>query len=85
MGESSTLWDDYEAIIAEFENRKLNAISNHSIAAKKRVNGLTDGWYEFLNELAQAKKMWNSQFDGDIKIKYDEIVASITNALENRK
>lgn len=43
-------WIRYDSLVKNLKKENQFELANKLVDAKKRVNGLTDGWFEFKNE-----------------------------------
>ena len=56
-------WIRYDSLVKNLNKENQFELANKLVDAKKRVNGLTDGWFEFKNEfeviIKQNKSLLN--------------------------
>ena len=56
-------WIKYDSLVKNLKKEHQFELANKLVDAKKRVNGLTDGWFEFKNEfeviIKQNKSLLN--------------------------
>ena len=56
-------WIRYDSLVKNLKKENQFELANKLVDAKKRVNGLTDGWFEFKNEfeviIKQNKSLLN--------------------------
>ena len=49
-------WKKYDSLVKNLKKEHQFELANKLVDAKKNVNGLTDGWFEFKNEFEVAIK-----------------------------
>ena len=53
-------WIKYDSLVKNLKKEHQFELANKLVDAKKNVNGLTDGWFEFKNEFEVAIKQYKS-------------------------
>ncbi|MBC5773883.1 hypothetical protein H8S95_07395 [Pontibacter sp. KCTC 32443] len=77
-------WDTFQEFIKKLETQKHFELVEELEDAQKYVNGLTDGWYEFLNKLKVIYDQSSHVLAKDDSDKLKYLVESIDSMLNNR-
>jgi len=81
-------WDDYWKIFDELCNslKKQNKtkIIEELFFARLHVNGLTDGWYDFLNQLKKVYEKYASNLSSEDVKRCQILIDNLTLSLKRR-
>jgi hypothetical protein len=80
-------WEDYWIVFNRLCS-SLNADNNQLVVAdikeaQKHVNGLTDGWHEFLEEFKKVKKVHHQSFSPEQNNLAATLIQKLENSLSN--
>ncbi|SFQ45050.1 hypothetical protein [Parafilimonas terrae] len=81
-------WEDYWTMFNQLCS-SLNSDSKQAVVAdlkkaQKHVNGLTDGWYKFLNEFKKAKEIHYKSFSSKQNDLADILIHTLESSLNSR-
>lgn len=77
----SDYWEGYESFNSLFKESERTEVSSQLEAARNLVNGMTDGWYEFLTELKAIQKSYSSHMSLEEKEKLTVMIKDLENHL----
>jgi hypothetical protein len=75
-------WKKYDLLCSELEDEGKQNIVKELQNAQLYVNGLTDGWYDFLN--AFEKTIRNEKLQGQTQILAETLIETLKFRLDNR-
>lgn len=75
-------WEKYDLLCSELEDEGKQNVVRELRKAQSYVNGLTDGWYDFLNTF--EKTMRNEKLEGQTQKLAETLVETLKFRLENR-
>jgi len=75
-------WEKYNLLCSELEYQGKHNIVTELRTAQSYVNGLTDGWYDFLN--AFEKTIENEKVEGQAQKLAETLIETLKLRLENR-
>lgn len=75
-------WKKYDLLCSELEDEGKQNIVKELRRAQSYVNGLTDGWYDFLNTF--AKTIRNEKLEGHTLKLAETLMETLKIRLENR-
>ena len=79
----NSFWDKYDNLIDDSKNLNKLELAEKLSQVKRYVNGLTDGWHDFMNGL---KDILNSEsLDKGDKSRIKEIIKLTEKRLKNRQ
>lgn len=76
----SEYWQRYDALCCNIKSEN-NQLAEQLIDAKLYVNGLTDGWYAFLNLFKELIFKNSNYLSSDCKVQADSLIIHLENAL----
>ena len=77
-------WDTFEKYCDSLTIKHQFEIVDKLRNAQKYINGLTDGWHEYLMSIKKVKKEFKSQLDKDDEKQLDYLIESIDKMLRDR-
>ncbi len=83
-----TSWEEYwkmfDTLCNSLNNDNKQIVVTELKEAQKHVNGLTDGWYEFLNEFEKVNNTHNKTFSTEQAILAKTLIQNLKSSLNNR-
>lgn len=80
--EVSDYWKEYEAFNQSFKQSERNEISIGLEDARSYVNGLTDGWHEFLVRLKEIRNSFTTLTNSELET-LDKMIRELETNLKN--
>ena len=80
--EVSDYWKKYEAFNQSFKQSDRNEISIGLEDARSYVNGLTDGWHEFLVRLKEIRNSFTTLTNSELET-LDKMIRELETNLKN--
>lgn len=80
--EVSDYWKKYEAFNQSFKQSDRNEISIGLEDARSYVNGLTDGWHEFLVRLKEIRNSFTTLTNSELET-LDKMISELETNLKN--
>ena len=80
--EVSDYWKKYEVFNQSFKQSDRNEISIRLEDARSYVNGLTDGWHEFLVRLKEVRNSFTSLNNSELET-LDKMIRELETNLKN--
>ncbi|ASO05242.1 hypothetical protein [Arenibacter algicola] len=80
--EVSDYWKKYEAFNKSFKQSDRNEISIGLEDARSYVNGLTDGWHEFLVRLKEIRNSFTTLTNSELET-LDKMIRELETNLKN--
>lgn len=77
-------WDTFDKYCASLTKKNQLEVVAKLKDAKKYVNGLTDGWYEYLIRVKQLRSDYENQLEKEENKELDYLIKSIDKMLRNR-
>ena len=84
MEEISEYWKKYEEFNQSFKETGRFEISDSLENARNYVNGLTDGWYEFLNNLKKTQKYFIKELSKKETQRLNSIIQELEKNLKRK-
>lgn len=78
----SEYWKRYELFNRSFKESNRPTISDSLEDARCYVNGMTDGWFEFLEKLILIRKQYSDLFVESEKIKISDLISELEEHLK---
>ena len=76
----SEYWQRYDTLCCNIKSEN-NQMAEQLIDAKLYVNGLTDGWYAFLNLFKELMFKNSNSLSSNCKVQADSLIIQLENAL----
>lgn len=80
----SEFWKQYELFNRSFKESNRTAISDSLEDARSYVNGMTDGWFEFLERLILISKQYPDLLEESEKIKMSDMISELEKKLKTK-
>ena len=80
--EVSDFWKKYEAFNQSFKQSDRNEISIGLEDARSYVNGLTDGWHEYLVRLKEIRNSFTTLTNSELET-LDKMISELETNLKN--
>jgi len=81
-------WDDYWNVFRDLctslSNKSKTEVVRQLKDARGYVNGLSDGWHEFLNRFKQVCSKYREQIEADDTATCNLLIQTLTESLERR-
>ncbi|MFO7790993.1 MAG: hypothetical protein R6V32_10515 [Bacteroidales bacterium] len=81
--EANNYWKKYEAFCHSLMESNKMDISIELREAKALVNGLTDGWYGFLNRLKSIKKTFKDSLSNSESESLEKLIRALEENVKN--
>jgi uncharacterized damage-inducible protein DinB len=77
-------WDIFNELIKSLENSNKENIVLEFKSSQRFLNGLTDGWYEFLNAFSTSVENNSNNLTKEQKYMSEFLISTLKNLLKNR-
>lgn len=77
-------WDIFNELIKSLENSNKENIVLEFKSSQRFLNGLTDGWYEFLNAFSMSVENNSNNLTKEQKDMSEFLISTLKNSLKNR-
>lgn len=77
-------WDTFDKYCASLTDKNHSDVVDRLKDAQKYVNGLTDGWHEYLIRIKKVQSDFKNQLDKEANKVLDYLIKSIDKMLRNR-
>ncbi len=75
-------WKKFDLLCSELKSKGKNKMVNELREAQSKVNGLTDGWYDFLKSFEKTVKA--QKLDDQTHQQAEALIETLKNQLQNK-